>query len=57
MNIITKKTVRNGRTSIRISATPKSPETRALLRQFHAGVRQFEKQWKAFAKARKKAKR
>ena len=27
--------------------TPKSTETRKLLRQFQAGVREFEKDWKA----------
>jgi hypothetical protein len=41
------KQVNKGRTSIRVAVTPKSVETRKLLRQFQAGVREFEKNWKA----------
>jgi hypothetical protein len=54
-NIQTFKKVSKGRTFIRIAATPKGPETRALLRKFHAGVKEFEKKWKAIAAAKKKA--
>jgi hypothetical protein len=50
------KVLRRGRTYIWIEVTPKSPETRALLRAFNAGVRQFEKRWKTAARARKKRK-
>ena len=46
-----------GRTYIRIAGTPKSPETRALLREFKAGVSQLEKKWKAVVKAREKQKK
>ncbi len=52
-NIMTFKKVTNGRTHIRVSATPKGPETRALLQQFAASVKAFEKKWKAVAYARK----
>jgi hypothetical protein len=45
---------RQGRTFIRIEATPKSRETRALLREFRAGVSQLERKWKAIVRARKK---
>jgi hypothetical protein len=41
------KQVNKGRTSIRVAVTPKSAETRKLLRRFQAGVREFEKDWKA----------
>jgi hypothetical protein len=41
------KQVNKGRTSFRVAVTPKSAETRKLLRQFQAGVREFEKNWKA----------
>jgi hypothetical protein len=44
-----------GRTYILVAATPQSPETRALLRKFDTGVREFVKRWKAIAAARKKA--
>ena len=54
-NIQTFKKVSKGRTFIRVAATPKSPETRALLREFQAGVKAFEKKWKAIAAAKKKA--
>jgi hypothetical protein len=45
-----------GKTIIIIRATPQSPETRALLREFKAGVSQLEKKWNAIIKARKKRK-
>ena len=45
---------RKGRTYIRIAATPKSPQTRALLAQFKKGVKAIEKKWKAHAAAAKK---
>ncbi|OAF19108.1 MULTISPECIES: hypothetical protein [Bradyrhizobium] len=41
------KRVNKGRTFIRIAVTPKSTETRKLLRQFQAGVKEFEKGWKS----------
>jgi hypothetical protein len=41
------KQIKQGRTFIRVEVTPKSTETRKLLRQFQAGVREFEKHWKA----------
>ncbi len=51
---LTKKVVK-GRSFITVAATPKSPETRAMLREFKAGVTQLEKNWKAHVAARKKA--
>ena len=45
--IVYKKKSTTGRTFIRVSVTPKSAETLKLLRQFQAGVREFEKNWKA----------
>jgi hypothetical protein len=47
------KRVSKGRTYIRVAVTPKSPETRALLRQFQTGVKDFEKNWKATKAAQK----
>ena len=46
-NIQVFKRLTKGRTQIRVAVTPKSPETRALLRKFQAGVKEFEKSWKA----------
>jgi hypothetical protein len=52
-----------GRTFIRVAVTPKSAETLKLLRQFQAGVKEFEKNWKSTkayrdaSKAKKKAKK
>ncbi|HYB71461.1 MAG TPA: hypothetical protein VEH80_12335 [Candidatus Bathyarchaeia archaeon] len=40
---------RQGRTFIWFEASPKSPETRALLAQFKKGVKSVEKRWKAAA--------
>jgi hypothetical protein len=54
--IIYKKKNAAGRTFIRVAVTPKSAETLKLLRQFHAGVKEFEKNWKgtkAYRDARK----
>jgi hypothetical protein len=48
---------KQGRTFIRIEATPKSPETRALLREFKAEVKRLEKKWKAIVRARNKRKK
>jgi hypothetical protein len=49
---------RQGRTFIWFEATPKSPQTRALLSQFKKGVRTVEKKWKAAAaRAKKQQKR
>jgi len=52
-NIRTFKRVSRGRTHIRVEVTPKSAEGKSLLRQFEAGVKEFEKKWKATAAARK----
>jgi hypothetical protein len=41
------KKVSKGRTFIRVAVTPKSAETRALLRRFQTEVKEFEKKWKA----------
>ncbi len=54
-NFTLNKRVRKGRHFVNVAATPKSPETRALLREFKAGVTQLEKNWKAVVAARKKA--
>jgi len=54
MMIQVSQTTKKGRTSIRIAATPKSPQTRALLAQFRKGVKAIEKKWKAHAAAAKK---
>jgi hypothetical protein len=52
------QTQKQGRTFIWFAATPKSPETRALLAQFKKGVRSIEKRWKAAAaKAARRQKR
>lgn len=49
------QTQKQGRTFIFFEATPKSPETRALLAQFKKGVRTVEKRWKlAAARAKKR---
>jgi hypothetical protein len=52
-NIQTFKRISKGRTRIRVEVTPKSPEGKALLRKFEAGVKEFEKKWKATAAAKK----
>jgi len=44
-----------GRTFIRIEATPKSAQTRALLQRFKREVGAFHKKWKAAAKRYKAA--
>jgi hypothetical protein len=52
------QTQKQGRTFIWFAATPKSPETRALLAQFKKGVKSVEKRWKAAAaKAARRQKR
>jgi len=50
---VNKKLSTTGRTYIRVAVTPKSAEGRTLLRQFEAGVKEFEKKWKATAAAKK----
>lgn len=55
MMIQVSQTTRKGRTTIRIAATPKSAQTRALLAQFKKGVKAIEKKWKAHAAAKKRA--
>jgi len=52
-NIQTFKRKSKGRTHIRVSVTPKSAEGKAMLRNFEAGVKEFEKKWKATAAAKK----
>ena len=52
------QTQKQGRTFIWFAATPKSPETRALLAQFKKGVKSDEKRWNAAAaKAARRQKR
>ena len=51
MMIQVSQTTTKGRTTIRIAATPKSAQTRALLAQFKKGVKAIEKKWKAHAAA------
>lgn len=46
-NFTVNESKRYGRTFIRVAATAKSPETRALLREFKTGLVKFEKKWKA----------
>jgi murein L,D-transpeptidase YafK len=46
-DIVIYRQIKKGRTFLRVEVTPKSTETRKLLRQFQAGVREFEKNWKA----------
>jgi hypothetical protein len=48
-NIQTFKKIAKGRTHIRVEVTPKSAEGKALLKEFHATVKEFEKKWKATA--------
>jgi hypothetical protein len=50
---VNKKISTTGRTYIQVSVTPKSAEGKSMLRQFEAGVRDFEKRWKATAAAKK----
>jgi hypothetical protein len=50
---VNKKVSTTGRTYIRVSVTPKSAEGKTMLRKFEAGVRDFEKKWKATAAAKK----
>jgi hypothetical protein len=54
MMIKVSQSTTKGRTTIRFAATPKSPQTRALLAQFRKGVKAIEKKWKAHAAAAKK---
>jgi hypothetical protein len=54
MMIQVSQSMKRGRHFIRIAATPKSPQTRALIQQFKKGVRAIEKKWKAHAAAAKK---
>jgi hypothetical protein len=57
-NFTVQQSKRYGRTFIRIAATAKSPQTRALLRDFKTGLVKFEKKWKAAVAAlEKKSKR
>jgi len=50
---VNKKVSTTGRTYIRVAVTPKSAEGKTMLRQFLAGVQDFEKKWKATAAAKK----
>ena len=57
MNFTIKQKRIKGRTHIQVSATPKTPEARALLREFKTGLGKLEKKWKALVRAREKAKK
>ena len=48
-----KKVSTTGRTHIQVSVTPKSAQGKTMLRQFEAGVKDFEKRWKATPAAKK----
>lgn len=50
---VNKKVSTTGRTHIRVSVTPKSAQGKQMLRAFEAGVRDFEKRWKATPAAKK----
>ena len=50
---VNKKVSTTGRTYIRVAVTPKSAQGKAMLRAFEAGVRDFEKRWKASPAAKK----
>ena len=50
---VNKKVSTTGRTFIRVAVTPKSAEGKSMLRAFEAGVKDFEKKWKATAAAKK----
>lgn len=50
---VNKKVSTTGRTYIRIAVTPKSAQGKAMLRAFEAGVKDFEKRWKATPAAKK----
>ena len=50
---VNKKVSTTGRHYIRVSVTPKSAEGKSMLRAFEAGVKDFEKRWKATAAAKK----
>lgn len=54
-NLAIKEKSQKGRTFISIAATPKSPKTRALLRQFRKGVRVLARKWKAAVRAANRA--
>jgi hypothetical protein len=56
-NLQVRQKIRTGRTFITVSATPKSPKTRRLLRRFRREVQTFEKRWKAVVRAAQKASR
>ena len=55
MNFTIKQKRIKGRTHIQVSATPKTPQSRALLAEFKTGLAKLEKKWKAIVKAREKA--
>jgi hypothetical protein len=55
VNFTIKQKRLKGRHHIQVSATPKTPESRALLREFKAGLSKLEKKWKAIVRAREKA--
>lgn len=50
MNIQIRQRLSKGRTFIRIAATPKSTQTRALLQRFKREVSALGKKWKAAAR-------
>ena len=47
MHLTIKQKKVQGRHHIQVSATPKTPQAEALLREFKAGVSDLEKKWKA----------
>ena len=53
-NLTIERAKTRGRHHIIIHGTPKSAETRALMRQFHEGVNKVEKKWRAVVAARAK---
>jgi topoisomerase IA-like protein len=46
-----------GRTFIEVEATPRTPEARALLREFQSGLRDLETRWRGMVRAYERANR
>jgi hypothetical protein len=55
VNFTIKQKRAKGRHHIQVSATPKTPESRALLQEFKKGLSKLEKKWKAIVRARERA--
>jgi hypothetical protein len=51
MNFTIKRRKEEGRTFIELELTPITPAARAMLGEFQAGLRDFEKRWKEMARA------